>query len=70
MSRRRKRNNKLPRTEKRHSPMPSSSASSGQQAIAPRQNGLGRQTTGEHGPIEFIEERLRVGGALRLFRLR
>lgn len=53
-----------------NAPMPSGTASRGQEAVAPDQSRLDRKTAGERGPIEFAEERLRVRGALRVFRLR
>jgi hypothetical protein len=53
-----------------NAPMPSGTTSGSQQAIAPGQSRLDRKTGREDGLIEFVEERLRVRGALRLFRLR
>jgi hypothetical protein len=54
----------------KNAPMPSGTTSSSQQAIAPGQSRLDRKTGREDGLIEFVKERLRVRGALRLFRLR
>ena len=51
-------------------PMPSSAAGGGQKTVAPDQRRLDRKPASEHRPIEFVEKRLRVGRALRLFRQR
>lgn len=47
--------------------MPPSTASGRQQAVAPHQRRLDRETASEDRPIELVEERPRIGGALRLF---
>src|ERR1700733_14044334 len=47
--------------------MPSGAASGGQKSITPYQSSLNWEAASEHASIEFIEERLRVGCALRLF---
>ena len=52
------------------SPMPSSTASGGQKAGTPDQRRLDRKTASKDGPIELVKERSRIGGPLRLFRLR
>lgn len=50
--------------------MPSRTASGSQQTVTPHKRRLDRKTASKDGPIELVEERPRIGGALRLFRLR
>jgi len=50
--------------------MPSSTASGGQKAVTPGQRRLDRKAASKDGPIELVKEGSRIGGTLRLFRLR
>ncbi len=52
------------------SPVPSSTASGSQKVVTPHRRCLDRKTPSKTRPIELGEERPRIHGALRLFRLR